>query len=124
MMKKIKLGLPFYIGFFILTLLVELYCFVNWSDDIISVIAISVVLFISLYLLLDEIVKVINQEQKEYYKKLEEENKVLKESINQTINKERAELLQMHKSSVEILIKSQKSFTEAILKNQNKNKRE
>lgn len=53
-MKK-RSGLQFYILFFIACIIMETYCFLELRDDLITIVAMSIVVLISAYLVLDGI---------------------------------------------------------------------
>lgn len=120
-MKKNKLGLPFYIIFFAFTLLIEIYSFLEWRADKISIIGTSVVLLIALYLLIDSIKYELDKKEQEYNTFLQQQNQLLEEIVEEKMKVTKEELMKRQKNSVEILLKAQKSFTEAIIKANNKN---
>ncbi|WP_310602450.1 hypothetical protein [Anaerosporobacter sp.] len=119
-MRKKILGLPFYIMFFAFALLIEIYCYLEWRKDSVSIIGTSVVFLISLYLLLDCIMNEMNKRKEEYYNIIEEQYKQMNILVDQRVGEAKEELLRRQKSSVEVLLKAQKSFTEAIIKDNNK----
>ncbi|WP_167957633.1 hypothetical protein [Anaerosporobacter faecicola] len=119
-MKKNKFGLPFYIMFFTLTVLIEVYAFLEWRTDKISIIGTSIVLLIALYLLIDSVKHELDKKKEEYNLYLLEQNHQLEEMIERKMKNTKEELLRRQKNSVEILLKAQKSFTEAIIKDNNK----
>lgn len=119
-MKKIKLGLPFYIVFFVFSLLIEIYCYLEWRDDLISVIGTSVVFLIALYLLIDSVGAEIKKAKSEYYNIIKEQYSDITHLVDKKVDSAKEEILRRQKNSVEILIKAQKSFTEAIIKNESK----
>lgn len=119
-MKKKSLGLTFYTMFFTFALLVEIYCYLEWRKDTVSIIGTSIVFLISLYLLIDSIKNEINRRKEEYYKNIDEQYKKLNTLVDERVNKAKEELLYRQKSSVEVLLKAQRNFTETIIKENNK----
>lgn len=119
-MKKKSLGISFYIMFFAFALLVEIYCYLEWRKDIISIIGTSIVFLIALYLLIDSIKSGIDNKKKEYYKNIDEQYKRLNSLVDERVSEAKEELLHRQKSSVEVLLKAQRNFTEAIIKDNNK----
>ena len=121
-MKKKCFGLSFYIVFFTFALLVEIYCYLEWRKDTISIIGTSIVFLIALYLLIDSIKNEINKKKEEYYKNINEQYKKINTLIDERFSEAKEELLHRQKSSVEVLLKAQRNFTEAIIKDNNKSK--
>lgn len=120
-MKKKSLGLSFYIMFFTFALLVEIYCYLEWRKDTVSIIGTSIVFLIALYLLLDSIKCEIYKKRKEYYKNIDEQYKKLNTLVDERVNEAKEELMHRQKSSVEVLLKAQRNYTEAIIKDNKKN---
>ncbi len=119
-MRKIKLGLPFYIMFFTFTLLVEIYCYLEWRNDIVSIIGTSIVFLIALYLLIDSIKNEIEEKKKEYYDHMEEQYKRIDKMVDERVGEAKEELMHRQKSTVEVLLKAQRNFTETIIKENSK----
>lgn len=119
-MKKKSLGLSFYIMFFTFALLVEVYCYLEWRKDIISIIGTSIVFFIALYLLIDSVKNEVNKRKEEYYQNIDEQYNKLNTLVDERVNEAKEELLHRQKNSVEVLLKAQRNFTEAIIKDNNK----
>jgi F0F1-type ATP synthase membrane subunit b/b' len=119
-MKKIYFGLPFYIMFFTFTLLVEIYCYLEWRKDTVSIIGTSIVFLIALYLLIDSIKNEVQKKKKEYYNHIEEQYNRIDKLVDEKVGEAKEELLHRQKTTVEVLLKAQKSFTEAIIKDNSK----
>lgn len=123
-MKKISFRLPFYIMFFAFALLVQIYSYLEWRKDTISILGTSIVFFIALYLLIDSIKSELNKKKKEYYDHIDEQYKILNNVVDERVNKAKEELLHSQKKSVEILLKAQRNYTEAIIKDNSKKNNE
>lgn len=119
-MKKKSFGLSFYIMFFTFALLVEIYCYLEWRKDIISIIGTSIVLFIALYLLIESIKGEIDKMKKKYYENIDDQYKKLNILVDERVKEAKEEVLHSQRSSVEILLKAQRNFTEAIIKDNKK----
>ena len=63
-MKKMSFRLPFHIMFFTFALLVQIYSYLEWRKDTISILGTSIVFFIALYLLIDSIKSELNKKKK------------------------------------------------------------
>lgn len=123
-MKKMSFRLPFYIMFFAFALLVQIYSYLEWRKDTISILGTSIVFFIALYLLIDSIKSELNKKKKEYYDHIDEQYKILNNVVDERVNKAKEELLHSQKKSVEILLKAQRNYTEAIIKDNSKKNNE
>ena len=123
-MKKISFRLPFYIMFFTFALLVQIYSYLEWRKDTISILGTSIVFFIALYLLIDSIKSELSKKKKEYYDHIDEQYKILNNVVDERVNKAKEELLHSQKKSVEILLKAQRNYTEAIIKDNSKKNNE
>lgn len=123
-MKKTSFGLPFYIMFFTFALLVQIYSYLEWRKDTISILGTSIVFFIALYLLIDSIKSELNKKKREYYDHIDEQYKILNNVVDERVNKAKEELLHSQKKSVEILLKAQRNYTEAIIKDNSKKNNE
>lgn len=147
-MKKENMGLVFYIMFFSFSLIVEIYSLLEWRKDIVSIIGTSVVFLVALYLLLDSIKVEIKKLKDEYFTKtvtnqesenndlnavngyklqqieklIDNQTERIEQSVNEKLAETRSELTKRQKNCVEVIIKAQKSFTEAIIRNGNGHK--
>lgn len=119
-MKRINFGLPFYIMFFAFALLVEIYCYLEWRKDTVSIVGTSIVFLIALYLLIDSVKNEIQKKKKEYYDRMEEQYKRIDKLVDERVGEAKEELLNRQKTTVEVLLKAQRSFTEAIIKDNSK----
>ena len=120
-MHKKSFGLSFYIMFFTFALLVQIYSYLEWRKDTISILGTSIVFLIALYLLIDSIKNELNNKKKEYYNHIDEQYRRVNILVDERVNKVREELTHSQKKSVEVLLKAQRNFTEVIIKDNNKN---
>ncbi|WP_455717571.1 hypothetical protein, partial [Anaerosporobacter sp.] len=88
--------------------------------DTISIIGTSIVFLIALYLIIDSIKSEFEKKKKEYYDHMEEQYRQIDKLVDQRVGEAKEELLHRQKSTVEVLLKAQRSFTEAIIKDNNK----
>ena len=64
------------------------------------------------------------RKKKEYYDHIDEQYKILNNVVDERVNKAKEELLHSQKKSVEILLKAQRNYTEAIIKDNSKKNNE
>jgi len=103
--------------FFTFALLVEIYSYLEWRKDTISIIGTSIVFLIALYLLIEGIKSEIEKKKKEYYENIDEQYRKLNILVDQRVKEAKEEVMHRQKSSVEVLLKAQRNFTEAIINN-------
>lgn len=119
-MKKKSFGLSFYIIFFTFALLVEIYSYLEWRKDTISIIGTSIVFLIALYLFIDSVKYEIEKKKKEYYEIIDDQYRKLNVLVDERVKEAKEEVMHRQKSSVEVLLKAQRNFTEAIIQNNKK----
>jgi Co/Zn/Cd efflux system component len=121
MMKKKNLDISFFIIFFIAALLVEIYSFIEWREDFISIIGTSIVFLISIYLLIDAIKQKYMLEREQYIKLQEEQHKRIEEAVEGRINKLQVDVFNRQKAVVKVLLQAQQNLTDNIIQNENDN---